>query len=131
MDYSKEEIIMIKCSICNKEFSSYLKRDSHYITKHVKEALFGEQCDSLNKAPEDPLENLRKAMLAMQAISKPIIEIQNRFEKAMKPLVTLTSAIQKYMEPFQKMGELFAKYIKQIRQNFIDAISIIDTPENS
>jgi len=47
----------------------------------------------------------------------------------MKPFVTLSSALQEYMKPFEKIAETFAKYIKQLKQNFVDAISIIEPPE--
>ena len=83
----------------------------------------------MSGTPPDPFENLRRTMLALQKMTKPIIEWQNKMNETMKPYVTLVTAIQKQLEPFQKMGEILAKYAKQLKQNFIDIISVIEPPE--
>ena len=51
--------------MCDKEFSSYLKRDSHYITKHVKEALFGEQVEQLKFLLDEHVEGFDKQLIKL------------------------------------------------------------------
>ncbi len=96
-------------------------------------------------------------MLAFQKMAKPIVEWQNKMNDTMKPYLTLATEIQKqleplqkqmdsfqkhmeplqkqmdsfqkHMEPLQKLGNIIAQYVEQIKQNFSEAISIIEPPE--
>lgn len=79
--------------------------------------------------PTNPFENLQKTMLALQKLVEPLVEWQNRINEMMKPYTTLVTTIQKQLEPFNKIGETFAKYLEQLKQNFIDIISVIEPPE--
>ena len=49
---------------------------------------------TLTDSPKDPLEDIRKAMIQLQSLAQPIIDIQNQMTEAMKPFVNLTPGIQ-------------------------------------
>jgi len=85
--------------------------------------------ENLDNLSTDPFENMRETMLAIQKLSKPFVEWQNRINEMMKPYLHLVSALQKQLEPFNKMGETLVKYLEQLKQNFIDVISVIEPPE--
>ena len=43
----------------------------------------------MSQSPTDPFENMRKAILALQAMAKPIMEWQTKMNESMKPYLTL------------------------------------------
>lgn len=84
----------------------------------------------MSKELKDPFENLQKTMLALQQAAKPIIEIQKKMTETFKPLIQFTSQIQKQLEPLRKIQDLLVQYAKQLRENFVATISIIEPPES-
>ena len=65
-------------------------------------------------------------MLGYQKIAKPIIEWQNNLKQTFGPHVKLVERIHKQVKLIKNLS---SKYVKQLRQNFSDAISIIEPPE--
>lgn len=68
-------------------------------------------------------------MIQLQSLAQPIIDIQNQMAEALKPVVKLTTVIQEMMKPLGNIAKLMAQLSTQLKQNFIDTISIIEPPE--
>jgi len=75
----------------------------------------------LNDNTNDPFENLRRIMLELQKIGKPIIEFQEKMAETFKPLIQFSDQIQKQLEPLRKMQDLLVQCFKQLQDNFVGA----------
>ena len=91
--------------------------------ERIKFRLFS---DALADNVSTPFAELQKVMLEYQKITKPIIEWQNNLKQTFGPHVKLVERIHKQVKLIKNLS---SKYVKQLRQNFSAAISIIEPPE--
>ena len=91
--------------------------------ERIKFGLFG---DALTDNVSTPFAELQKVMLEYQKITKQIIEWQNNSKQTFRSPVRLVERIYKQVKLIKNLS---SEYVKQRRQNFSDAILIIEPPE--